>query len=207
MSDDAARAGWMGAMGQGARIALVLGMAVAGLAMCPAAAQGDLTVGNTTVVIKTVTGTVSGTQRALVLQDDIYHNEFIETGFESATELTFLDQTRLTLGQDSRVVLDRFVFDPDPNQSSFVISIVRGVLRFVSGSLPTDKYEIHTPVSTIGIRGTVLDIAVADNGDTRITVYEGEVDAKGCGTVTRLTRPGETALLTRGDTDCVRVLQ
>lgn len=167
----------------------------------PAHAQvGEVpTIGNTTIVVRTVTGELNQERRELVLRDDIYHNELVETGENSATELTFLDETKLSLGPDSSVILDRFVFDPDPDRSTFVMSVVRGVLRFVSGRLPKENYTIHTPVATIGIRGTVFDIHVAADGATRVVVKDGAVLAAACGRRIVLDRPGAVATIGRTD--------
>ena len=158
----------------------------------PVGAIKEATVGNTTVVVKTVTGTQSEGTRALSLKDDIYHNELIETFEESATEIIFLDDTTLSLGPQARITLDRFVYDPDPKNSSFVMTVTQGALRFVSGSLPDEAYVIHTPVATIGIRGTIIDLVVerigAEDGDANVnlTVIEGEarlLNCKGVGLV------------------------
>ncbi len=66
----------------------------------------QVTVGNAKVVVKTVTGLFEGDLRQLKLQDDVYHNETIETEAESATQITFVDETKLTLGTSSKDVLD-----------------------------------------------------------------------------------------------------
>ena len=144
-------------------------------------------------MVKTVTGTLSETQRSLAYQDDIYHNEVIETLEESATEITFLDETTLSLGPNTQLTLDRFVYDPDPEKGAFVLTITEGALRFATGVLPSRAYKIHTPVATIGIRGTVIDIVVhrvsgADGTlltKVDLTVVEGEavfVNCRGEGT-------------------------
>ena len=118
------------------------------------------TVGNAKVVVRTVTGAYQGDMRQLQLLDDVYHNEKIETAEESATQLVFLDQTAITLGPKSKIVLDKFVYDPDPSKASFVMTATEGAFRFASGKLPKSVYRINTPAATIGIRGTLLDIAV-----------------------------------------------
>ena len=68
------------------------------------------TVGNAKVVVRTVTGAYEGEMRELQLLDDVYHNEKIETAEESATQLVFLDQTTITLGPKSKIVLDKFIY-------------------------------------------------------------------------------------------------
>jgi hypothetical protein len=151
-----------------------------------AAISDQITIGNTQVVVRTVIGNFDGEIRTLALADDVYHNELIETEKDSATKLTFLDETTLTLGPDSSVVLDRFVFDPDPSRASFVMTATQGIFRFASGKLPKNAYRLHTPAATIGIRGTVLDLAIeaaARPGAAaivKIALEEGEATIGGC---------------------------
>ncbi len=144
------------------------------------------TIGNARTVVKTVTGTLDADLRHIQLLDDIYHNEVIETGDESATEFVFLDETKMALGPNSRLVLDRFVYDPEPGKASFIMTATAGVFRFVSGKLPKASYEIHTPTATIGIRGTVFSVIVipsdAEGNPARVnvTVEDGVADIISC---------------------------
>ncbi len=164
--------------------AAIVGLfALAGL---EAHAIEKVTIGNAKVIVKTVTGSFEADLRRINLLDDIYHNERIETGDESATELIFLDETKLALGPNSSMVLDRFVYDPDPDKASFVMTATAGVFRFVSGKLPKKSYEIHTPTATIGIRGTVFTLVVipgGPNGDgamVNVTVEQGVAIVTNC---------------------------
>ena len=149
---------------------------------------GELAVGNASIVVKTVTGTIEENIHKIKLQDDLYHNELIETGDESATEITFLDDTTISLGPKSSIVLDEFVYDPNPSKSSFVVTVTEGALRFTSAVLPSDAYKIHTPVATIGIRGTVIDLVVGREPERdgtpgtsmNLSVIEGEADLINC---------------------------
>jgi hypothetical protein len=151
-----------------------------------AAIDDQITIGNTRVVVRTVIGSFEGDIRTLALEDDIYHNELIETEEESATKLIFLDETTLTLGPQSSVVLDRFVYDPDPSKASLVMTATKGIFRFASGQLPKNAYRLHTPAATIGIRGTVLDFAIepADRAGglavVKIALQEGEATVGDC---------------------------
>jgi hypothetical protein len=140
----------------------------------------------------------------LRLQDDIYHNELIETFEESATELTFLDETTINLGPNSSIVLDEFVYDPDPSNSSFVMTVTLGALRFTSGVLPGEAYKINTPVATIGIRGTIVELLVDEELQSdgsrltrvNLTVVDGEADLIGCdGTLTTIPSGQSTSVL------------
>jgi hypothetical protein len=167
-------------------------------------------VGNASIVVRTVTGTIEDNVHKVKLQDDLYHNELIETFEDSATEILFLDESTLSLGPNTSIVLDEFVYDPDPSNSSFVVTITEGALRFTSGVLPSDAYKIHTPVATIGIRGTIIDLVV--DRETRndgtvhtsvsLSVVEGEADLINCeGELTRVTA-GLTGRVMGSSTDC-----
>jgi hypothetical protein len=178
--------------------ALVLAVALA-VAGVTAHAIEKVTVGNTKTVVRTVTGSIEGDLRRLKMRDDIYHNELITTGKGSATEIKFLDETTLTLGPNAEMTLDRFVFDPDPKKSAFVMTAAKGAFRFVSGKLPKKSYIIHTPSATIGIRGTILTIvalplaSLGRNGGfvVNITVESGEAEVTNCdGQRVVLDRPG-----------------
>ena len=159
--------------------------AIVSLAPVALAAQ---TVGEPTLVIKTVTGKLSNGTRRLRLQDDIYHNEVIETFEENATEVTLLDETVIAMGPNSRITLDRFVYAPNLENSTFVMTLTKGVMRFTSGNLPSQAYVIHTPIATIGIRGTIIEVIVtptsaADGSSTAnvsVTVVEGEAEIINC---------------------------
>lgn len=153
-------------------------------------AQGaeTVTIGNTSVVLRTVTGTLDGADRQISLNDDVYHNELVETAASSATEILFLDQTKLALGPNSSLVLDSLVFDPDPAKSSFITTTTKGVFRFVTGNLPKKSYTIHTPNATIGIRGTVFTLSVLPSLQpdgsvatvVELDLEEGAADITGC---------------------------
>ena len=83
-------------------------------------------------------------------------------------------------------MLDRFVFDPDPSRASFVMTATQGIFRFASGKLPKNAYRLHTPAATIGIRGTVLDLAIEPAAGpgaatvVKIALEEGEATIDDC---------------------------
>jgi hypothetical protein len=129
---------------------------------------------------------------------DVQQNETVETAASSAAKLIFQDNTQFEIGPDSQVALDRFVYDPDPSKSQVALSIAKGSARFVTGFLPKTDYQIRTPVATIGIRGTIIDIQVASNGATTISVEEGTAFVNGAGTTIELGAGQATIVLPHG---------
>ena len=70
-------------------------------------------------------------------------------------------------------MLDRFVYEGDPNAQKVAVNLAKGVFRFTTGSLDKKAYTIDTPTAAIGVRGTVLDIDVG-SAQTRVTLVEGQ---------------------------------
>jgi len=98
---------------------------------------------------------VSGTERrGLKIGDRVFQEQQIRTGADSAAQLLFLDETALTVGPNSQLVLDKAVFDPDKKVGELSVRAVTGAFRFISGSSPSGNYTIKTPSGTIGVRGT-----------------------------------------------------
>ena len=175
-------------------------------AICAAAAiaagsvaAADSQIGATSVVVNSVTGTLATTHETAPLRAgiDVFQNETIDTADGSASRVLFQDRTELSVGPQSSVVLDRFVFDPDPSKSAVAISIAKGVARFSTGLLPKPDYAINTPSSQIGVRGTVLTVTVSPARATTVSVECGTALVTGRG-VTVTVEAGYSTLVRFG---------
>jgi hypothetical protein len=143
----------------------VLAMGAMLLAL-PAAAQEDA-VGR----VKTLTApawVISGSERVeAAVGTPIRRKDMVETGAGAALGLSFKDNTAISLGPNSRLSIDEFVFAPAEESYSFAAKIARGTMYFVSGAiarLAPEKVQVSTPVGTIGIRGTRF-LVKADDGE------------------------------------------
>jgi|GEM_PF-1917638 len=179
---------------RGVRTALLAG-ALAACGTTGAAAEG---IGIAAVVVRDVTGSAGGAPRVLAVGTDVFQDETISTARESNAQLLFLDQTSLTIGPSSDVMLDRFVFDGNRRASDFAVQATRGALRFVSGSSKSESYKVRTPVATIGVRGTIVDVFVRP-GEAIIILEEGAsdvcIEGAGC---TGLVQPGTYLVVRSG---------
>jgi len=147
------------------RISLALGslFALLALGVAPAAAQTDGRIGVAAAVRNEVTrARTPGQNQPLAAGNGVFQNEVISTGANSVAQLLFTDQTTLSIGQRSQVTLDRYVYDPARAQGQAAVSMTRGAMRFVSGSQDPRNYEVRTPVATIGVRGTIVDLLIMD---------------------------------------------
>jgi hypothetical protein len=128
--------------------------------------------------------------------DGLLRDETVRTGLESATKLVLADNTNLSLGPNALITLDRTIFNDEHSYRDLAVKLVSGAFRFVTGGSEKTAYKITTPVATIGVRGTVLDI-LSQRGKTTVVLQEGasRVCATG-GACTELTHPGDTVVIT-----------
>ncbi len=136
-------------------------------------AQPAQNIGVAATVVNRMDGTVQSQRRTVASGDQMFANEVVETAADGKGQLLFLDETSLTVGPDSRLTLDKFVFDPNSARSTVSMTAVRGVFRFISGNLPKQAYEIKTPAGVVGVRGTIFDLIVDAQGNVTIRLVEG----------------------------------
>lgn len=111
--------------------------------------------------VKTCNGNVTvereGQKFPLSCGDLIYRNDGIRTGRNSYAGIIFEDNSVLSLGPASEIVVDDFVFTPEKGLMGMVIRILKGTMSCISGIIGTQNPEsvkFLTPDATIGIRGT-----------------------------------------------------
>lgn len=119
-----------------------------------AATAPGIDVGQAVIVVRLVHGSLEGAERQLTINDNVFSEEVIETGDQSATRIVFRDGTELSLGPASRVILDRYVYDPQGGTGQMALRLMSGVFEFASGSLDKSSYDIRTPFANLAIRGT-----------------------------------------------------
>jgi hypothetical protein len=112
-----------------------------------------------------------------VLQPEapIFMGDRVNTDTIGEAQIKFRDNTRLVVGPNSSLLIDKFVFSDDATARSVTINAVRGTFRFITGTSPKNAYLIRTPTATIGLRGTHFDFSVGEQGETRLALYGGGV--------------------------------
>ena len=105
--------------------------------------------------------------------------------------IDFVDETRVELTEQSRLVIDEFVYDPANDIGSLSMKASLGTVRYASGQI-AKKYKqnvkIRTPSATIGVRGTDFIMVVDEMGGSMITLlpscdtagmcYVGEIEVQ-----------------------------
>ena len=91
--------------------------------------------------------------------------------------VTFLDDSTVSLTERSSIVIDDFVFDPDPSRSRLALNMASCTARFLTGALGRinrENINIRTPVATIAIRGTDFTTHVSEIGETMVILLPDE---------------------------------
>lgn len=107
------------------------------------------------------------------VKDSIFFNDTVSTPAASRAKMLFIDDSILTLGEKSRVVINEFVYSKDKGGRS-IIGLIDGKMRSVVGKT---SFEVHTPTAVAAARGTIMlfEIGVKDGKKfTTMICHEGE---------------------------------
>merc|ERR1712093_404381 len=133
-----------------------------------------------------IVGAISGTgkteTRELKTGDKIYLNETISAGAGSGTQILLLDQSTFTIGEDSEVVMDTFIYDPATNDGKIVASVKQGSLKVISGLISKknpDALTVEVPEGTLGSRGTEFQTVVSKNQTSTLLIGPGKNNTLG----------------------------
>lgn len=112
----------------------------------------------------------SGSVEQLAIGQNVVRNEKISTFNKGQVQLIFSDQSTLTLGENSEIVIDEFVYDPQKQAGSMTATVTTGVLRYVGGKI-SKKSDVSflTPSGVVTVRGGIALIKVSDKSGAAAT--------------------------------------
>lgn len=184
--------------------------------------QAGTQVGTAAAVNTDAFGTPPGAVRQVkLIGDNVVYNERIETSGSGLVQVLLNDGSTFTVGANSDLVIDEFVYDPNAGTGKLVASFGKGVVRFVGGKVSKKKggVAVKTPVGTIGIRGGIANLNLegrnpvfsllfgedltfkgTDGKSQRIyqSGYSLQVDPVGLGSAVRRTIPADLSAVQTG---------
>jgi hypothetical protein len=111
--------------------------------------------------IKVMSGDVhlerDGKRLAAAVDTAVRATDTVVTGPSGSVGITFVDNSRISAGPNSSLVLTRYTFDPATHAGSLDATLNRGTLAVVSGRLAKHSPEavtVRTPTMVLGVRGT-----------------------------------------------------
>jgi hypothetical protein len=124
-------------------------------------------VGVNSAVNPDATGTPpGGAVQRLVIGQSVVFNERVATTAGGQTQILFLDESAMTIGPNSDLTIDQFVYDPNAGTGRLAMSATRGIMRFVGGKLSKqdNAVELRGASATLAVRGGVFLADLEPNG-------------------------------------------
>ena len=104
-----------------------------------------------------------GKQLAAPVGFSIEVKDTVKTGADGSVGITFHDNSLLSAGPNSELVIEKFVFDSTTHVGQFDTQLKKGTLAVVSGKIVKQSPEamrIRTPAAIMGVRGTEFVVKV-----------------------------------------------
>ncbi|HEY7610867.1 MAG TPA: FecR domain-containing protein [Alphaproteobacteria bacterium] len=158
------------------RVPLTVLGAASALALAAGAAPAEAQTGTKAGVAAAVKGAVqqvsfrtpaANVGRNVASGDEIFLGDRIVTGPAGGLQIMLLDGTTFSIGPNSSMVIDEFVYNPATGTGKITASVARGTLRLISGRIARQEQEaiqIKLPVATVGIRGSMVVFSGGPNG-------------------------------------------
>lgn len=146
------------------------------------AERGTDGIGFYTAVLGQASVTHPGEDRVLPvkLHDEVLFKDVIQTQGESRTKALFQDDSMLTVGENSRVEIDEYIYNPEKNVRQTIVKLMRGQVRALVSKVfkaNGSRFEIHTPSAVAAARGTYFTVWVENGQSGIINIGEkGRVD-------------------------------
>ena len=122
--------------------------------------------------------------RPVASGEEVMSRDELRSGPRSGLQLLLRDETIFTLGPDSAMRLDEFVYEPGTGNAKLVANVTRGVFRFIAGKIAEDacdRMHLGAGTGTIAIRGSMLAGRVDEgSGETLIVLLGDGADTNRC---------------------------
>jgi hypothetical protein len=128
--------------------------------------------GTTVAVRPDASATGTGGDRGLTVDTPVFMGDAINTDTRGMAQIRFVDDTKLAVGPNSRITIDRFVFAGNQTAKQVTLDVTEGAFRFITGLSNKNAYKVQTPSATIGVRGTEWEGVVVD-GILKVTLFGG----------------------------------
>jgi VCBS repeat-containing protein len=124
--------------------------------------------------VEAISGSAAAVRGGVVIQlnmgDVVYQNDVIQTGSDSSIGFALLDGSVFKMSGNARMVLNDLVYDPNGSSNSAAVSLVQGTISFLAGQAAhTGDMKVTTPVSTMGIRGTAVNVTIQMDVNGQVT--------------------------------------
>lgn len=119
---------------------------------------------------------IAGAKGASIMSNDVYATK------NSSIGITFKDDTKVKITENSRLVIDDFVYDPKKSDAGkLALKVGLGTVRYASGQIAKNNPQqvaVKTPTATIAVRGTDFSMTVDETGESLVVLVPSCKDDK-----------------------------
>lgn len=140
---------------------------LAGMAFCLGAQAAELA-----GMVKTSSGQAvierGGERLPASIGSQVFVDDKLRTGSDGAVGVTLRDNTLLSAGPNSLIVVDKFAFDSSTLAGRMSVGVRKGTLSVATGKIAKqspESVDFHTPTSVLGVRGTEFVVEVSGGRD------------------------------------------
>jgi hypothetical protein len=97
-------------------------------------------------------------------------NDTIRTA-QGKIGITFQDDTKVQVNENSKLVIDDFVYDPKKGTGKVALNMALGTVRYASGQIAKNSPQavlVNTPTATVSVRGTDFTATVDELGRSTV---------------------------------------
>lgn len=106
---------------------------------------------------------------------EVVSGDALTTDRTGVIQIVFVDDTKIAIGPNARMVLDVTMLRSNRKAKSFAVQALGGSFRFISGKSRKRAYSIRTPSATMAVRGTTFDMWVVSEKQSAMLVLQGTV--------------------------------
>jgi hypothetical protein len=128
-----------------------------------------------TEIVRNKKSVASSVDTAVEMQDTV-------TTAKSRVTLSFEDKTTVKITEQSRLVIDDFVYDPNKGTGKLAVRVALGTARYASGQIAKNSPQavnVKTPTATVAVRGTDFSMTVDELGRSLVMLLP-SCDKKSC---------------------------
>ena len=147
---------------------------------------------------------------------DILSYDDVRTG-NGRISIEFLDSSIISLTEHSKIIIDEYIYDPDPSKSKMALRMASGTARFITGALgriDKENISVRTPTATIAIRGTDFTATVDELGRSLVILLprpdgtsSGEITVESLAGVVILNQPYQATMVSVSESPPTKPVQ
>lgn len=110
----------------------------------------------------------SGERIPAIAGGAVYVSDKVRSGGDGSFGVTLKDNTLLSAGPNSLIIINKFAYDTTTNLGAMSIGVRKGTLAVATGKIAKatpESVDFHTPTSVLGVRGTEFVVEVGTDSD------------------------------------------